>query len=477
MNRYKALLFVLLLASITFSSCSGPQGGVVCPGGVCNPGNANVSLTLFDAPPANADIVNFNVPVIGVTLTPQTGAAVLLLNTQTTFEISRLSSDSTDIGTFSVPSGTYTSIDVTMGSPFGVFLNSSNAAIGNCNALSVCHLSSGAPGTVSVNFSPALTISNNQNLGIGLEFDVNNAITMQNGITIDLKQPNVLKVVTLPRTGQASNTIDTVEDFTGIVTAVSGTQVTIKSDSRGTLVGNTTATTSYDDPQNLCAAFTNKAQCIAINKTISVDATVGTNGTLTITEVDFIDAPSVDEVEGTIFLTPTQGTYIMVVADKTLVSGNAILQPVSSATTINVTLDLNVTFVVDTKNLPVSNPAGFSSSTDIISGQTVMAHVKSVTSGTSINVVADRLLLRFSHLSGTVGTVSGNAFTIQSLPSYLVFSVAPQVQTYIPQTTFDNVTGGAIGGLTTGDPVSIRALFLDPSKVTQPFLAAKVRKH
>jgi hypothetical protein len=195
MNRNGSLL-VLLFVSCLSAACSGPTSHVVCPGGNCGGGNANVTVTLFDAPPASADIINFNVPIIGITMTPLTGSPVTLLNTQTTFEMTRLQADSTDVGTFQVPAGTYTSIDVTMGSAFGVFVNSSSAAIGNCNASSVCPLASGAPGTVSVTFGPALTVSGSQNVGLGLEFNFNNAITTTGGISIDLRQPNVLSVIT-----------------------------------------------------------------------------------------------------------------------------------------------------------------------------------------------------------------------------------------------------------------------------------------
>jgi hypothetical protein len=212
-----------------------------------------------------------------------------------------------------------------------------------------------------------------------------------------------------------------------------------------------------------------------VGQTLSVDATVALDGTLALTNVDFVDLPATDEIEGTIFLTPTPGTYLLVVSDKTLTSANVILLPVGSGTRVNFTLDVLAKFFIETSNLPDFNPFGFSSSSDILNGQRVLARVKSgsVTQGTLVNFVADRLVLRFSRLTGTVATVSGNVFTMQNLPSFMPFIIAPQVQTFIPQTTFDGVADiTGLNGVTT--PVSIRALFLNRP---QPFLAAKVRKH
>jgi branched-subunit amino acid ABC-type transport system permease component len=149
--------------------------------------------------------------------------------------------------------------------------------------------------------------------------------------------------------------------------------------------------------------------------------------------------------------------------------------------TLNVTVDPAATFAVDTSNLGITNPAGFLDATDISDGQNVLVHVKSATpaaAGVLVNVLADRMVLRFSRLTGTVATISGNVFTIQNFQSFFgTPNVPPQVQTFVPQTTFDNVNGGNIGGLSVGDSVSIRALFLNPTKVSQPFLAATVRKH
>jgi hypothetical protein len=486
MNRSKTLSFlpVLLLAAFSLSSCSGPIA-VVCTVNCGGGGNANLSLTLLDAPPTNTAFINFNLPISLISLTPQTGADVNLLSTPVTYEITRLQSDSTAIGTFAIPAGTYTKLNffVTANTPTSVWVNASNATINGCQPLQVCHLAGTSQGQISVDLVKALggaglTVTSGQNVGFGVEFNLNNAITAVNGITIDLTQPNVFTVITLPRIGQPANTLDTIEAFTGVVTTVSGNNITLKADSGATLIATSGSGTAFNSPpggSTACGGIFNLA-CIKVGQTLSVDATVALNGSLTLTNVDFLDLPAVDEIEGTIFITSTPGTYLLAVSDKTLVSNNAILLPVGSATTLNLTLDPAATFVIETSNLPVSSPVGFLSVSDIVNGQTVLARVKSATLTTGVNVVSDRLILRFSRLTGTVGNVTGSVFTIQNLPAYLGFIGAPQVQTYNPQTTFDGVTGVTdLNGLTT--PVSIRALVLNPITAPIPLLAAKVRKH
>lgn len=488
MNRSKTLSFfsALLLASFSLAACSGPKGAVCtvgCGGG--GGGNANLSLTLLDAPPTNTTFINFNLPVSLVSLTPQSGADVNVLSTPTTYEITRLQSDSTDIGTFQIPAGTYTKLNffVTGNAPTSVWINASNATINGCLPLQVCHLAGTSQGQISVDLVKALggqglVLTSGQNIGLGVEFNLNNAITAVNGISIDLTQSSVFNVIKLPRTGQPSNTLDTIEAFTGVVTTVSGNNITLKADSGATLTVVSGSATTFNAPpggSTACGGNFNLA-CVKVGQTLSVDATVALNGSLALTNVDFLDLPAVNEIEGTIFNTTTAGTYLLVVSDKTLVGTNAILQTIGSSTTLNLTLDPATTFAVETSDLPVANPAGFLSAGDILNGQTVLARVKSETSTTSINVVADRLILRFSRFTGTVGTVSGPVFTIQNLPSYIGFTLAPQVQTYVPQTTFDGVADiTGLNGLTT--PVSIRALFLNPATAQPPLLAAKVRKH
>jgi hypothetical protein len=487
MNRKNSFLVALLTLALALSSCSGVKKQVCTVN--CNVnGNANVTLTLFDAPPTGVDFITFNVPVTAVTLTPQTGGPVNVFSpsSPTIFEMTHLQSDSTLIGTFQVPTGTFTGMNIVVGSPFALFANSSTTTFPNCNPGTLCNLAGGATQIV-VTFTTPLTLSSNENIGLGLEFNLANAITSTaTTINIDMTKANVVKVVPLPRTGQASGTLDTIEDFVGVVKTVTGGTITLQNDAGVTFTGTTGTSTTFDVPpggSSACGGLFNLA-CVAVGQTLSVDATVSIAGAVAITNVDFLDLPAVDEIEGTIFQTSTAGTFLMAVDHKILAANSTnatILAPVASGTRLNIIVGNTVAFAIDTDNLPVTPTTGFLSASDLVTGQRVMAHVKSVSVGTGglLNVTTDRMVLRFSRFTGTPGTISGTFFGLQTPPAFLGISPAtpPEVQTFVPQTLFDGVTDiSGLNGIT--NQVSIRALFLNPfNGVQQPLLAAKVRKH
>ena len=123
-------------------------------------------------------------PISLISLTPQTGADVNLATTTATYEITRLQSDSTVIGTFQIPAGTYTKLNffVTGNAPTSVWINASNATINGCLPLQVCHLAGTSQGQISVDLVKALggqglVLAKGQNIGLGVEFNLNNAIT------------------------------------------------------------------------------------------------------------------------------------------------------------------------------------------------------------------------------------------------------------------------------------------------------------
>jgi hypothetical protein len=86
------------------------------------------------------------------------------------------------------------------------------------------------------------------------------------------------------------------------------------------------------------------------------------------------------------------------------------------------------------------------------------------------------MILRFSRLTGTFGTLSGNGFIINGLPTYITAFVAPPVvQTFTNATLFE----GAANVSSLSGTVSISALFYNPvgGPTTGPLQAAKVRQH
>jgi hypothetical protein len=114
----------------------------------------------------------------------------------------------------------------------------------------------------------------------------------------------------------------------------------------------------------------------------------------------------------------------------------------------------------------------------LLAGQTIRAQIKGITSGNNgIAAVATNVLLRWSRLTGTVNSVTGNAFTLANIPSYIntlnpTLSLTPQVFTYPNATAFDGITDVSQLSAISSQIASIRALYLNG---VPPFQAAKVR--
>jgi len=219
---------------------------------------------------------------------------------------------------------------------------------------------------------------------------------------------------------------------------------------------------------------------VANQTVVSVDATVTTTGTLSATSVDLLDATPVDEVEGTVVLNGTVGQFYLVVANKIVASGNGTLAAANPGDVFLVTLS-NPTFIVDTdefyNNATVATSTIttlFNSQAGLVNGQDVMVQVTAATgSATSADqaLTAGLVRLRFTRTTGTVQSVSGNAFTLSNLPPFIGFVTNPLVDTVPGLTTFDGVMD--VSGVTAAQNVSIRALLLNNS--TFSFYAAKVR--
>lgn len=479
MNRRKAfsfLVFSVLLASV---SCSGPK--TPCTTNCVQPGNASVNVSISDAAPTNTSVMSFTLPILGVTLTPSGGGAkVSLFNSGTAanFELTRLQSDSDLIATnVSAPAGAYTAVNVTVAAPSGVYFNGSGAAIGSCANGAVCSLSSTGAATITFSFTSPLQLVGNQKQWLDLDFNLNNAIVSTNtSVSIDVTQANVLSVLTKPVTGVPTADFANIDDFTGKVTAVSGSSITINSTVRGSLTAAITSTIPVNDPQSQCTGG-GKLSCFGTGSIVSLQGVLTNTGVINGTELDIIDKSTTpaDEVEGTVYAnTACASGFGMILSDSSI-STSSPLASAGFGQNICLTLATGATFAVDTGIL--TNQGVLTSSfTGLFGGQTVRVKVSSAVAGINnvIDVTASAVILRFSRFTATVFTGGNPAFTITSLPAYFGQIVTPQVQTYVSATLFEGVTD--VTGVTATPPglVSVSALFLNPT-ITPPFAAAKVR--
>jgi hypothetical protein len=482
MNPRKYLLFAVFAAALELSSCSGTKNRCVTN---CGNGNAMLSVSISDTPPANTTILSFTLPITGIKLTTSTGTDVSVFSPSSAanFELTRLQSDSDVIITnASVAAGSYTSLTVAFGTPSGTFINASGSAVGPCAAGAVC----GITGTfTSITVPINISLSSNAHQWIDLDFNYNNAIDTSSGIKINLGLANVLTATTSIPTGIPSGDFANVDDFTGRVMATPTLAggITLNSTARGNLTATINSSTQVFDPQSpgQCSGGATLA-CIKVGSIVSLQGVLTNTGAIVATSLDVIDSSPtpVDEVEGTIYPSNCNGgsNFGMILSDSSITTSGSPLASSPFGTGVCLTVSPTASFLVDfgiltgQPGLPAATSPGFRTTSDLLAGQTVRAKVTGAATGTNgINATATAMILRFSRLTGTVGTVSGPTFIINGLPSYITaFTVSPSVQTYTNATLFENAAN--LSGT-----VSVSALFYNPiGGPTQPLQAAKVRQ-
>ena len=490
MNWKCALLLFVVVAAMSLSSCSGLNS--VCTD--CTSGNANVTVTMFDTPPTGASVLSFSLPIVGISLTPSSGSPVSVYSPTTIvpYELTRLQSDSAlVVSGATVATGTYTSLNITIAATSGVWVNASSSSISSCTSGNVCYLPAGAATTVAVPIN--LTLNNNQNQWIGIDVNLNNAITTTNGITVDFTLPNVFTATTTVRTGLPNGAVDTIEDFTGAVTALSNSSITVQNAITGqSLVAGITSSTGLSvvpPAYNTGCQSGNANTCMRVGSTVSLYANVAASGTLTATHIDLLDTTATDEIEGVIYpASTTAGIVGLILLDKTSASGNSVLAGSTFGTPFQLDATTNgVTFNVDSGPLTNSgfSTNGFTSTGGLLAGQVIRVQVTNVKLGSNnINTAtAANVLLRWSRFSANINT-SGTAPSLTNYPVYMSSSgpfnsnsgvpVNPQAGTYQGYTAFDGITDSS--GLTVGTQTGWRALFLSTTQGAQySFQAAKVR--
>jgi len=499
MNWKSSLTLLAAIAALSLSSCSGLNDTCTTN---CNNGDANVTLTIFDTPPTGASVLAFSLPIVGISLTPQSGSPVAIYSPSSVqpTELTRLQADSSLIVSgVTVSAGNYTSLNITIAATSGIFINTTGSSITyklngtntTCVNFAVCNLPAGAATTVNVPIT--LSLNSNQNQWIGIDVNLNNAITSTNGITVDFTQANVFTATTAARAGLPSGAVDTIEDFTGKVTALSNSGITVQNaitgQSLSAVVTSNTGLSVVASQYNTGCGSSNPATCIQVGSIVSLSANLASDGTLTATQIDGIDTTATDEIEGVIYPVEAAGKVGLILLDKTVASSNQTLAGSTFGTPY--LLDASsttATYSVDTGPLTNSgiSTVGFSGSGNLLAGQVVRVQVSNVAVSNNLNTAtAVNVLLRWSRVSATVNSTGGSTFTLTSIPVYLSggtnglnpsVPVTPQVITYQGYTAFDGIND--VTGLTVSSPVAIRALFFDvpPSGSAQySFQAAKVR--
>jgi hypothetical protein len=495
MNFRKAFATLIVWSAAALISCSGSSKPCTSN---CGSGDVTLSVTMTAAPlapPSNTNLLSFIVDVNTITLTSSTGTNVNipLNSTNLSVDLTKLQSDSAFLGTSAtVPSGSYTSMTVSLSNPVVTFCTQTLGNTG-CAAGSIKTISGGAAATPKVSSAPfPLTLTSKQQTGLALTFNLGNALTVNSSqvvTAVNLGAANVLGANSLPSTSTslATGELDFVEDVTGVVTAVNTTtqSVTVKTATRGSLTAVANSSTVFSPN---CTAFSLSltfASCVVQGHVASLDIVLKADGTLTLLEYDPLATTSGDWIEGVVPAAATSSTQFSLVTNDAVfaTSGSIISSKLSFGSTVNATLVSPNPFLVDSKGLTI--PANLFTGTDasiFLPGQTLSLHVTAFTAAsgsTPATASVDRVYLRFTRVSGTVAATGTQAtFKIQNLPPFFGLSTQPLVQITqgappsVPSTNFDGVSSAT--SLSNPQTVSLRALYFGAGTST-PFSAAKVR--
>jgi hypothetical protein len=494
MKRNSYFIFLALSAALLIAACSGlPHGGPTPPPS----GAATVVLTMSASPlvpPPGTSILSFSVNVNSIALTPASGTAFSFpLNTgSSTFavDLTRLQSDSAFLGlSTAVPAGSYSGITVGLSN---VALTYCTVAVGTpgCTPGSITTVH---PSVATPVITTSLTLTASQTTGLGLNLDMNKAITVNATTqvpTVNLTATSVMTPVSLPRPASfATGQLDFVEDITGTLTSVSGQSVVVATATHGSY----TATGSTSGTVFSPACTTGTIACAQVGQVVSIDTTINANGTLSLLEYDPIDTstPARDWIEGVIVAIPTSPSQFELVTNEEVLATTTSLvgNNLSLSEPVQVTLASGVSFNVDVKGLTVPIPqatafAGAQDTSLLLPGQTVAVRVTSFTAGSNTlpaQATVDKVDLRYSRVPADVLSVAApTTLTIQNLPPIFGLTINPVVQlsTGTPPnfaaTNYDGVSSAS--SITTGvsQTYSIRALYFGPVAAT-PFSAAKVR--
>jgi hypothetical protein len=175
-----ARLFVAsgLIGLIFLWGCDG-SGNMMSPPPAAQ--SAQVSVSVIDAPPAGVTVLSFEVSVTGAALSP--GNVNLLAGKgPIRIEVKKLETDTAFLSTPTIPSGDYSSLNLTFANLELTFRNDSGGTLAGCAAGNVCEIMPSGPLSSMVNGPFAIT------------FDLNLASLVTQSLGVDFSSAGAVSV-------------------------------------------------------------------------------------------------------------------------------------------------------------------------------------------------------------------------------------------------------------------------------------------
>ena len=441
----------LLLAGCGGGSSSNPNPS---PTPTPSPNTTVTQIRIGDAP---ADrVIAFELTIASpVVLTPAGGgAAVNLIVGNNRIEFSHMSGKLEPLSVLSFPQGSYSSAAITITNPEMTFLNSGGTTT---------TIQGNASQTVTVNFNPALVIGSTP-VVVNVDLNVANSIaTDQAGnITRFNFSGSSFNISTKAVAAEAQQEDDDgeIESISGLVTAVSGNNFTLKAGRSGAqLTFVTDSTTQFSD------GLTNVNS--TLNQLVNVEGVTRSDGTLFAKEVEGIEDHNGAEIEGLVTsVTGNPATSLFFMAQDGMGNG-------MDDSKVGGTFNVDVTGVqgshyrinqgnIDFSGLQVPGTSFPFDETTIHAGQRIEVESLQMMPAMSGTIIAEKIKLQQQAVTGTISNFvagSGGAASFDlNLPSdgssYLTILSGEVVVHVFQQPGTDN----KFGAVSNGSAVRVRGL-------------------
>lgn len=392
-----------------------------------NLGHSSVVLAITDTPPSLVSILSAEVTLTGATLTP---GNVSLFSGSTTVELTRLQTDVAYLTTASnIPAGTYTSVVLTFANPSLTIENDMATPIAECAAGAICMIT---PIVSSMSTTvPLSSFSLAASSTTGLLIDVNLENLLNSSFSEDFS--GGINVFPFTPGGMGAPPVG-AEDVVGHVASVSlsNNDFTLTNAETSYVLKVNSSTTFLFSPGTSCAIV--GFNCLENNEILSVDIGIESDGSIVARNILFEDADSSDaEVEGSVTSLDAASQQFDMVIHTISSSGTGLsigqILTVQHSASPPTPFDIDI---VHADGAPISTSSfSFTGPSDLVVGQEVSIRLHDIQSGGEL--LADRVRLRSSRITGTVRSVASSIITLMNLPS--LFSVHGGVSQILAQTS------------------------------------------
>ena len=437
-----AMIFVLFL----ITSCGG--GGT----GVSRTGTPTPSTQIRFGDSAADSVIAFELTVASpILLQPSGGGAKVPVTVGSNrLELSHTAAKFEPLGVVTVPTGSYSSADITILNPELTFLSSFGLPFTIPGTTSQ---------TVTVNFNPALVV-NSAPVMLIIDFNLANALITDNagsivGVNFAASSLSVSAGAVAPEASQEDDTGE-IEALSGVISSVNGANFVLNAGQSGAqLTFTTDGTTMFTD------GLTNLLS--SVNQVVKVEGVTRSDGTLFAKEIEGIEGQNGAEIEGVITQATPQTSFTLVVQDGI---GSGMDNTKVGATFTTDVSGLNASkYVIDDRGMDFSGltvpGASFPFDATTLNGsQRVEVDITTAVPAAPGNVVADKVRLEQQSVGGTVANfvagTGGNATFDLNLPadSYVTTITGETVVHVFQQAGTDN----RFGTIANGDILRVRGL-------------------